>query len=78
MIELIEALNGRLIGSKTWNRNVKMVGAFWTVRDSARTVWASWVLIYALNHVLMCMRPEMAMDFRFTKWNRCWVIFRKQ
>ena len=28
MIELIKALNDRLIGSKTWNRNVKIVGAF--------------------------------------------------
>ena len=24
---------------------------------------------YALNCVVMCMRPEMAIDFGFTKWN---------
>ena len=36
------------------------------------------VVIYALNHVLVCMRPEMTMDFEFTKWNRCWVIDREQ
>ena len=40
---------------------------FCTVRGSVGAVWASWVLIYAINHALMCMRPEMAMDFGFTK-----------
>ena len=29
---------------------------------------------YAINHVLMCMWPEMAREFRFTKWNRCRVV----
>ena len=29
---------------------------------------------YAINHVLMCMRPEMAREFGFTKWNRCRVV----
>ena len=43
------------------------------VLDSPRTVWATCVIIYALNYVLMCMRPEMAMDFGSTKWNRCLV-----
>ena len=28
-------------------------------------------VIYALNCVVMCIRPEMAMDFGLTKWNRC-------
>ena len=41
--------------------------------DSPRTVWAAWDVIYALNHVLVCMRPGMAMDFGFTKWNRGWT-----
>ena len=35
-------------------------------------------MIYALNHVLMCMRSEMAMKFGFTKWNRYWMIGREQ
>ena len=26
------------------------------------------------NCMVMCMRPEMAMKFGFTKWNRYWVI----
>ena len=29
---------------------------------------------YVINHVLMCMRPEMAREFGFTKWNRCRVV----
>ena len=33
--------------------------------NSPQTVWAAWVVIYALNHVLVCMRPEMAMEIGF-------------
>ena len=39
--------------------------------DSPKTVWVICVISYALNYVLVCMRPEMAMDFGFTKWNQC-------
>ena len=66
MIELIEVVSGRLIGPKTWDQIVGILGAR---LDSPRTVWAACVVIYALNHVLVCMRPEMAMKFGFTKWN---------
>ena len=41
------------------------------VLDNPRTVWATCVIIYALNHVLVRMRPEMTMDFGFIKWNQC-------
>ena len=41
------------------------------VLDSPRTVWATCVIIYALNYVLVYMKPKMAMDFGSTKWNRC-------
>ena len=68
-------MRGRLIGPKTWDQ---IVGIFVARLDSPRTVWAACVVIYALNHVLVCMRPEIAMDFGFTKWNRCWVIGREQ
>ena len=44
---------------------------FEPVLDSPRTVWATCVIIYALKYVLVCMRPEMSLDFGFTKWNRC-------
>ena len=39
--------------------------------DSPRTVWAAYGVVYAINCVLVCMRPEMAMEFGSTKWNRC-------
>ena len=67
MLELIEAVSGRLIGPKNWDRIVGFF--FWAVLDSPRTVWAACVAIYAINCVLVCMRPEMAMEFGFTKWN---------
>ena len=41
------------------------------VLDSPRTVWATCMIIYALNYGLMCMRPKMSMVFGFTKWNQC-------
>ena len=44
---------------------------FELVLDSPRNVWVTCVIIYALNYVLVCMRPEMEMDFGFTKCNRC-------
>ena len=46
------------------------MGNFGAVLDSPQTVWVACVVIYALNYVLVCMRPEMTMDFGFTKWNR--------
>ena len=70
MVELIEAVSGRLIGPETWDR---IVGIFGAILDSPRSVWAAWVVIYALNCVLVCMRSEMTMELGFTKWNRCWV-----
>ena len=68
MLELIEAVSGRLIGLKTWDRIVEIFGA---VLDSPRTVWAACGVIYAINCVLVCMRSEMAIDTGFKKWNQC-------
>ena len=68
MLELIEAVSGHLIGPKTWDQIFGILGAR---LDNPQTVWAACVVIYDLNHVLVCMRPEMAMDFGFTKWDRC-------
>ena len=70
MIEFIEALNGHLIGPKTWDR---IVGIFGDGLDSPRTVWLSWVMIYSLIHGLVCMRSGMAMEFGSAKKNRCWM-----
>ena len=50
----------------------------WIVRDCPRTVWAASGIIYVINYVVMCMRPEMAMEFGFTKWNRCLVSGHEQ
>ena len=66
-----EALNGRLIGSKTWNRNEKKnYGTKWDGSDSVCIVWAVWVgygEMCALNCIVMCVRPEMTVKFGFTK-----------
>ena len=43
------------------------------VLDSPWTVWATCVIIYAINCVLVCMRSEMAIDTNFKKWNQCLV-----
>ena len=51
----------------------KFLETFWTIRDSVWTVWVACVGIYALNCVLVSMRPEMAMEIGFKKWNKCWM-----
>ena len=33
------------------------------------TVLGVCVVIYVINYVLVCMRPEMAMEIGFKKWN---------
>ena len=43
------------------------------VRDNVWTVWATCSVIYAINCVFVCMRPEMAMEFCSAKKNRCWM-----
>ena len=68
MFELIEAMSGRLIGPKTWDRNVRIffepsLCSPWELG----AVWASLVMFYAINDALMCIKPEMAVKFGFTK-----------
>ena len=68
MFELNEAVRGCLIGPKSWDRIVIIFGAIFIVNGlCAWTVWAICVMIYALNHVVMCMRPESAEKYGFTK-----------
>ena len=43
MFELNEAVRGRLIGSKSWNRDVGFLKPMWIVRDCPRAVWSSMV-----------------------------------
>ena len=67
-VELNEAVRGRLIGPKSWDRIVIIFGAIFTVHGlCAWTVWAVCVMIYALNHVVMCMRSGLAEKYGFTK-----------
>ena len=63
-------MSGRLIGPKTWDQ---IVGLLEPVFDRSRTVWATYVIIYALNYELGAFGPEMAVDFGSTKWSRCLV-----
>ena len=47
MLELVEAVRGRLIGPKSWDRIVMIFGAIFTVHGQcAWTVWAvvSWFM----------------------------------
>ena len=50
-----EALNGRLIVSKLGTELLEFLELVWAICDSVWTVWAVCVVIYALNHVLMCV-----------------------
>ena len=66
-VELNEAVRGRLIGSKSWNRGVGFLKPMWTVRDYPRAVWGAMVQNCAMNDALTCMRPEITVKFGFTK-----------
>ena len=48
-------------------------GPIWIVRDCVGTVLGDGFIIYAINCVLMCMRPEMAIEIGFKKRNQCWM-----
>ena len=66
--ELNEAVRGRLIGPKPWDRIIIIFGGIFTVHGlCAWTVWAICVMIYALNLVVMCVRPGSAEKYWFTK-----------
>ena len=68
MFELNEAVRGCLIGPKSWDRIIIIFGAIFTIHGlCAWTVWVVCVMIYALNHVVMCMRPGSANKYGFTK-----------
>ena len=67
MFELNEAVRGRLIGSKSWNRGVGFLKPMWTVHDFPRAVWGAMVKLCAMNDAWTFMRPEMAVKFIFIK-----------
>ena len=47
----------------------KFLEPIWIVCDCVGTVLGVCFIIYAINCVLMCMRPEMAMEIDFKKLN---------
>ena len=67
MFELNEAVRGRLISPKSWNRRVGFLKPMWTVRDCPRAVGLFMVQICVMNDALMCIGSEMAVKFGFTK-----------
>ena len=66
-----EAVRGRLIGPKTWDRIVGIFLRFSLVAISVQShvgaVWVDYVLIYVLICALVCIGPEMAEKSGFTK-----------
>ena len=64
----IEALNGRLIGPKTWDRIVvNFLRGLFLHSPWVGAVWVNCVLIYVLNGALVCIGPVMAVKLEFTK-----------
>ena len=66
-----EAVRGRLIGPKTWDRIVGIFLSFSLVavyvQSHVGAVWVDYVLIYVLICALVCIGPEMAKKSGFTK-----------
>ena len=58
-----EAVRGRLIGPKSWNRSVEIFGEFlepiWIVRDCVGAVWGVCLIIYIINCVLVYSSLEI-------------------
>ena len=66
-IELYEAVRGRLIGPKSWDRIVIILKPQMDSPCSSRTFCDGYDGNYVLNHVLVWMRPGMAVKCGFTK-----------
>ena len=50
---------------------MEFFGDFWAVRECPGIDMGCYVGIYALNSMLVCMRPGIAMEIGFKNWNRC-------
>ena len=62
-LSCFEAVSGRLVVPKL---GTELLEYFEPVLDNVGTVLGGYVIIYAINYVLVCIRPEMAMDFGST------------
>ena len=68
MFELNEAVKGPFDQSRTLGSNCYNFWRNFTVHGLCTwTVWAVWVMIYALNHVVMCVRSGSAETYGFTE-----------
>ena len=66
-------MSGRLIDPKSWNLSVGILRPSGQSVAVLGTVLGVWVIIYLINHVLMCRRPDMAVEIGFKKWNKWWM-----
>ena len=67
MFELNEVVRGRLIGLKLGTELFGFMEPKISVRDCSQTVWVSNGVIHAMNCIVVCIRPEMAVKCGFTK-----------
>ena len=67
MFELNEVVRSRLIGPKYWDQIVMIFEPFTIHGLCTWTVWAVCVMIYALIHVVMCVRPGSTEKYGFIK-----------
>ena len=71
MFRLNEAVRGRWIGPKTWDRIIgnffRNFGEAVSVQSHVGAVWVDYVLIYVLICSLVCIGQEMVEKTGFTK-----------
>ena len=67
MLELVEAVRGRLIDPKTWAELFGFMEPKFIVHDCSRTVWVANGVIHAIDCVVMCVRPGPIEKYEFTK-----------
>ena len=74
MFRLFEAVMGRLIGPKTWDRIYKIFGRKNGVQP--RLIWCEkWV--FGVDHVLVWKKAGNGRVMRVHQVNRCFVIFQE-
>ena len=66
MFELAEAVRGRLV-PKLGTELFGFMEPKFTVRDCSWTIWVANGVIHALDCFVVCIRPEMAEKYGFTK-----------
>ena len=67
MLELVKAVRGRLIGPKLGSNYYDFWSYFYSSRTSCVDCVGCCVMVYVLNHVVMCVRPGSTEKYEFTK-----------